>query len=103
MKAGLPIVMPHENDPNQGGCPFERFFTTTPPDIIAAGIYKQLAFACYPGVLDRRVSLALIAKMGLGFQAKRLGNQTPRAGHPNIWQAAYFEMAGRPPDRRFDL
>ena len=31
------IVMPHENDPAKGGCDFERFFTTTPPDIIAAG------------------------------------------------------------------
>ena len=29
----LPIVMAHENDLNLGGCPFSRFFETTPQEL----------------------------------------------------------------------
>ena len=65
--ANIPIVMAHENHPEKGGCQFERFFTTTPPDLIQAGLYKQLALPCYEGEQDRRASLATIAKLGLGF------------------------------------
>ena len=63
----LPIVMPHENDPDKGGCQFERFFATTPPDLIRDGLYKKLAFPCFPGKIDRLGSLAMVAKLGLGF------------------------------------
>ena len=62
MKADLPIVMAHELDPSKGGCPFERFFTTTPSDLIQGDLYKALAFACFPGAMDRLGSLASIAK-----------------------------------------
>jgi len=70
----LPIVMAHENDPDKGGVPFSRFFETTPQEsdslsgaaippcpmpstspsnapqeLIAGGLYKDLAKSCYPG------------------------------------------------------
>ena len=70
----LPIVMAHENDPDKGGVPFSRFFETTPKEsdslrgaaippcpmpstspsnapqeLIAGGLYKDLAKSCYPG------------------------------------------------------
>ena len=67
----IPIVMAHENHPEKGGCQFERFFTTTPSDLIQGGLYKQLAIPCYEGKQDRRASLATIAKLGLGFKAKQ--------------------------------
>jgi len=57
----LPIVMAHENDAERGGCPFSRFFETTPQELIAAGLYRDLAIACFPG-LHREVSLSLLAK-----------------------------------------
>ena len=57
----LPIVMAHENDDARGGCEFALFFSTTPGDLISGGLYKALAFACYPG-LHRAVSMALLAK-----------------------------------------
>jgi hypothetical protein len=60
--AGLPIVMVHENDPQRGGCAFEKFFKTTPADLINSGLYTQLAYAAYPGDDHRAVSMALIAK-----------------------------------------
>ena len=67
--AKLPIVMVHEcMDLSRGGCPFERFFEATPPELIEAGLYTKLSFTCYPGELDRRVSLAIIARHGLGFK-----------------------------------
>ena len=45
---------------------WQHFFTTTPQDLIKAGLYKQLALACFPGKEDRKGSLATIAKLGLG-------------------------------------
>jgi hypothetical protein len=70
MAAGLSIVMPHEHDPSKGGCAFERFFTTTPHDVVASGLYKSLALPCYPGVQDRQCSMACIAKNRLGFEGQ---------------------------------
>jgi hypothetical protein len=62
------ILMVHENDMENGGCEFARFFSTTPQDIIAGGLYKALALAYYPGIF-RPVSLTLIAKR-LGARSK---------------------------------
>ena len=49
MASELPIVLPHEHDPIKSGCQFERFFTTTPPDLIRDGLFKKLALPCFPG------------------------------------------------------
>mmetsp|Transcript_10123 Transcript_10123/g.30017 ORF Transcript_10123/g.30017 Transcript_10123/m.30017 type:complete len:139 (+) Transcript_10123:611-1027(+) len=57
----LPIVMAHENDPDLGGCLFSKFFETTPQELIAGGLYKDLARSCFAG-RHREVSLALLAK-----------------------------------------
>ena len=59
-QAGFPVVMLHENDMDNGGCEFGRFFETTPQDLIADGLYKALALAAYPGVFWP-VSVALVA------------------------------------------
>jgi len=67
-EAKLPFVMAHENDPDKNGCQFERFFTTTPTSLIQDGLYKQLALPLFPGVQDRKGSLAMIAKIGLGLK-----------------------------------
>ena len=48
-------------DSERGGCDFARFFRTTPLDLIDGGLYKALAFSCYPGY-HRKASLALLAK-----------------------------------------
>ena len=69
----LKIVMAHENDPALGGCQFSRFFETTPQErmshsgarpepplphipllptpqeLIAGGLYTDLAKSCFPG------------------------------------------------------
>mmetsp|Transcript_24637 Transcript_24637/g.73145 ORF Transcript_24637/g.73145 Transcript_24637/m.73145 type:complete len:227 (+) Transcript_24637:2394-3074(+) len=68
-EAGLPIVMAHENDPDRDGCAFARFFETTPQELVASGIYRDLAIACFPG-LHRQVSLSLLAKV-LGASPSR--------------------------------
>ncbi|EOD07115.1 hypothetical protein EMIHUDRAFT_448489 [Emiliania huxleyi CCMP1516] len=57
----LKIVMAHENDPALGGCQFSRFFEVTPQELIAGGLYKDLAKSCFPG-RHRKVSLVLLAK-----------------------------------------
>ena len=72
----LKIVMAHENDPDLGGCQFSRMFEVTPQErargvesacspppnlsspppnpptpqeLIAGGLYKDLAKSCFPG------------------------------------------------------
>ena len=59
--ANFNVIMAHENDPARGGCEFVRFFSVTPQDLISGGLYKALAFACYPGE-HRATSMALLAK-----------------------------------------
>ncbi|EOD04348.1 hypothetical protein EMIHUDRAFT_221124 [Emiliania huxleyi CCMP1516] len=58
--ARLPIVMAHENDALCGGCIFGHFFEVTPRDLIADGLYHDLAVGCHAGP-HRQVSLALLA------------------------------------------
>ena len=53
--------MLHENDMDNGGCEFGRFFETTPQDLIQDGLYKALALAAYPGAFWP-VSVALVAQ-----------------------------------------
>lgn len=79
MRGSRPIVMLHENDPNNGGCEFARFFSTTPQDLIADGLYKALAFAYYPGDF-RPASLALVAKK-LGAVSRRSWGSSMSMGH----------------------
>ena len=74
MRAHLPIVMLHENDMEDGGCEFGRFFSTTPNDLIQDGLYEALAYAYYPGPF-RPVSLYLLAH-ALGAQATAGGRMT---------------------------
>ena len=59
--ARLPIVMAHENDALCGGCIFGHFFEVTPRDLIADGLYHDLAVGCHSGP-HRQVSLALLAQ-----------------------------------------
>ena len=61
-KAGMPIAMVHENDPDRNGCEFETFFRTTPIDLIQCGLYASLATPFMSGENHRRVSHALLAR-----------------------------------------
>ncbi len=61
--------MAHEIDAARGGCPFSRFFETTPHELIGDGLYSDLAFLFFPGV-HCQVSLALLGK-ALGETAVR--------------------------------
>ena len=71
VRANQPIVMLHENDLANGGCEFARFFSTTPQDLIADGLYKALALAYDPGHF-RPVSVALFAKkLGAASRQRR--------------------------------
>ena len=65
----FPIVMLHENDMDNGGCEFGRFFETTPQDLIQDGLYMALALAAYPGAFWP-VSVALVAQ-ALGATATK--------------------------------
>ena len=39
------LKRPHEQDEERGACEFARFFHTTPEDLVAAGLYSQIALA----------------------------------------------------------
>ena len=61
--AGFPVAMIHENDLEKQGCEFSTFFSTTPQDLIDAGLYKALAVAFVSGDTHRKVSYALFSKV----------------------------------------
>ena len=80
MKVKLPFVMPHETDPARNGCQFERFFTTTPADLIGGGLYRNLACAFVAGNAHRKVSYALFAKsLGAVHSRKTVRKELARA------------------------
>ena len=55
----LKIVMAHENDPDKGGCIFARFFETTPQELIADGLYRDMAHPCFPRAWPHHEARAL--------------------------------------------
>ena len=85
----LKIVMAHENDPALGGCQFSRFFEVTPQErmsqrgacpatpppqpsppqtpqeLIAGGLYKDLAKSCFPGRHRKARALSPTARLCL--------------------------------------
>ena len=58
--AGVPIVMVHEQEEACGGCPFERFVYQTPYDLIAGGLYNELAVALHPSPEETAVALVQV-------------------------------------------
>jgi len=68
------IVMLHENDPARGGCEFGYFFTTTPRELIEAGLYMPIAVAMHP-MPHRGVSLTLAAQAFGGVKTKAARSQ----------------------------
>ena len=40
-RAGLKVLVVHENDEEKGGCEFGDFFGTTPQELIDDGIYRS--------------------------------------------------------------
>ena len=74
----LPIVLVHEVDTRRRrGCAFDRFFQTTPQDLLDDGLYRKIAVPCHPGA-HRHVSLALVAKQ-CGAAGRRAGRRTAAA------------------------
>jgi len=75
-KAGLKVVMVHENDKEKGGCEFGDFFGTTPQELIDDGIYSDIAIALHTPP-HRAVSLALVGK-ALGATQGKLKDRLSR-------------------------
>ncbi|EOD10874.1 hypothetical protein EMIHUDRAFT_215127 [Emiliania huxleyi CCMP1516] len=76
-EARLPIVMAHENDVERAGCIFGHFFEVTPRDLIADGLYNDLAVGCHADP-HRQVSLALLAQ-ALGATKRTAQSRVLRA------------------------
>ena len=69
------IVLVHSSEGEEGGCAFDHFFSTTPSDLVAAGLYSEriaIAWLRCPGY--NQVSIALIAK-ALGARSRKLSIQ----------------------------
>ena len=49
--------MAHENDPDLGGCVFDRMFEVTPQELIKDGLYRDLARSFFPGAYREVVPL----------------------------------------------
>ena len=91
-KAGLRIVLFHENDDLRGGCPFARFFQTTPGALIDGGLYSDIAIAMH-AVPFREVSL-LSAAQAIG--ATRQLSQTTRASAMRLLRSLRITVRRRP-------
>ena len=76
-RAKLPIVMAHENDAVRNGCIFGHFFEVTPRDLIADGLYHDLAVGCHSDP-HRKVSIALLAN-ALGATKQTAQSRVRRA------------------------
>ena len=70
LAANRRLFLAHENEEAKGGCAFDRFFQTTPKDLIVAGVYRDVATAFY-GRPFRDLSIALAMK-ALGATEGRL-------------------------------
>ena len=84
----MPIVISHEHHTKRGGCEFDRFFATTPPDLIAIGLYKKLAIACYEADEDRRGSMAMVRTPRVKFCSVDPAARIPRL-EPCVPQLAF--------------
>ena len=93
MRSDRSIVLLHENDMDNGGCEFARFFSKTPQDLIADGLYKALALAYYPGHF-RPVSIALIAKK-LGAANHRSWRSTLQLSSAPVGTATVIVQASK--------
>jgi len=69
--AGRALLLVHECDTLRDGCGFDRFYQSTPQDLINTGLYKKLAVPLQPGA-HRAISLALVARE-LGAAKTRSG------------------------------
>ncbi|EOD35585.1 hypothetical protein EMIHUDRAFT_98575 [Emiliania huxleyi CCMP1516] len=83
-EARLPIVMAHENDAVRNGCIFGHFFEVTPRDLIADGLYNDLAVGCHSAP-HRQVSLALLAN-ALGATKQTAQSRMRRVTHARVTQ-----------------
>jgi hypothetical protein len=68
------IVLAHENDPDEGGCAFDHFFSVTPQDLIDGQLFGPVAVVLHPGERFRTVSIRLLA---VAFGARNGGDQGP--------------------------
>ena len=63
--AKLPFVLVHERDPFAGGCDFSVIIDATPKDLVAEGLFDQLATPLYPDsgrAAYRDVSMQLLCR-----------------------------------------
>ena len=109
----LKIVMAHENDPALGGCQFSRFFEVTPQErmsqrgacpatpptpqasppptpqeLIAGGLYKDLAKSCFPGHHRKARALSPTASSPPHRAFRDEGRVPARRCRSSFWQRA---------------
>ena len=86
LSCDLPLLMIHVTDcfESMGGCPFDRFFHVTPPDLVRGGLYKPLAVPWYPAP-HLRVSTALAVQALGATKTKRASppSSNPSGGQPS--------------------
>ena len=71
LKAEMDFCLIHETDPARGGVPFYSFFTSTPADIVEAGLYRRfLSTPWHQGTGYKTVSIKL-ALTALGAKSRR--------------------------------
>ena len=91
-EAGLRIVLLHENDERLGGCPFARFFQTTPGALIEGGIYSDIAVALHAAPY-REVPLPGAAQ---AIGATNQLSQTLRVAALQLFRGVRLRVRGNP-------
>lgn len=67
---GVQILIVHEQRDGQGRCAFDRFFYSTPEDLISSGLYNDLAIPFFDSPIEQTVALALVYKKIASSQAQ---------------------------------
>merc|ERR1711988_1189332 len=89
------IVMIHERREMHGSCAFDRFFYTTPEDLVANGLYNDIAYPLFSSPGEQDVAVSLIYKK---MDSLRSNGQMTLSGLANTLTTASGEvMPNLPP------
>ena len=98
-ESGISMVMLHENDPARGGCAFDRFFYSTPDELIDAGLFNDIAIALFSAPEEVDVARAFAFKV---FSKSGLADVTEDA-NASKFKKKFRRLSSRPPMRSRQL
>jgi len=102
-RGGVGILMVHEQRATHCRCEFDRFFASTPDDLVRDGLFNDLAVPWHAGELEQAVAVALLyqkiaASQRTAASAGAVGGLPGRLGRARKAETTRrnLELAGQP-------